>query len=258
MALRSTMRIAWRNLGRNRRRTALALGAIAFAELVLVFYEGILTGYTDYVVRAVIGPLVGHAQVHAPKWREDRALDRFLPQVGQRLAAIRALPGVAHATARIYGPTLVAKGEDGEAAVIIGVDFAAERSSGLLAGVPLPRTPRSGEVLLALGTRPRRIVALVVSEGLLLGVIGLAIGAILGSALVLWTARTGVDFSALTGRSGDTISTAGLKGSMEVFPRLSIDGLWRSLLAVLLTSLLAAWWPAMRAARLQPVEAMRA
>lgn len=410
MSLASTTRLAWRNLGRNRRRTALALAAIAIAELVLVFYEGLLAGYGDQLVKSVTGPLVGHLQVHAPGWREDRAMDRFLPQADQKLAAIRALPGVKQATARLYAPTLVARGIDGQAAMVVGVDLEAERRSGLLDGVALPpRVPAGGVLvgrlladglgagpgdelalvgqgwdgsmasglftvaavidtqvdlvnrmgvlmpldaarellalpdgahelvvigddpqqaaaltaqvaalaplagaevlawrtlapefatlidlmwayeyfililvfaaaavgaantlmmatfertrefgmLLALGVKPRRIVSLVLAEGVLLGVLGLALGALGGVALVSWLSRAGLDLSRLAGGAAESIRFIGLQTSMVMFPRVALGGLWRSLLAVLITSLLAALWPAARAARLQPVEALR-
>lgn len=410
MALPSTLRIAWRNLGRNRRRTALTFTAIAVAELALVFYEGLMAGYADTLVKTITGPLVGHVQVHAPKWREDRSLDRYLLESARRLEALRALPGVTQASARIYAPVLAARGEEGQAAVVLGVDFAAETHRGLLEGAAVAKVPGPGEValgaitadalgarvgdelalvgqasdgsvasglfkvvavvntqvdlvnrlgmlmrledarellaladaahelvvvgedpegapalaeriaalpqfssdevlpwrklapelsgfidllwayelfilllvfvaaaagaantmmmstfertrelgmLLGLGAKPARVVGLVVVEGVLLGLIGLAIGAGLGVALVLTTSRTGIDLAYLTGDPGKSISFMGIESSMKMFPRLHPGGLWRSLIAVMATSLLAALWPAVHAARLQPVEAMR-
>jgi ABC-type lipoprotein release transport system permease subunit len=45
---------------------------------------------------------------------------------------------------------------------------------------------------------------------------------------------------------------------MRLFPSLRAEDVWRACAAVAATSLLASLWPALRAARLQPVEAMRA
>ena len=44
--LGSTLRIAFRNLGRSRRRTALALAAIALAQLGVLAMNGIINGRT--------------------------------------------------------------------------------------------------------------------------------------------------------------------------------------------------------------------
>jgi putative ABC transport system permease protein len=411
MPLGTTLRIAWRNLGRNRRRTALALAAIGVAEFVLVVFQGLLLGYADLTTASVTGAVIGHVQVHAPRWREDRAMERVVPDTSAALESIRALPGVTAASARLFGPALVAKAVDGHAAVVLGLDVERERRQGLLEEVALERSPGADEVLLGallaqrlgasagdslaligqaadgsvasglyrvagvistsadvvnrvgvvmglgearalfamgdeahelfivgddvqqaealaqrvsalpalagaevlpwrrlspefafvldfvlayelillilvfiasaagaantmmmatfertrelgmllgLGARPRRIVALVVVEGLLLGVLALALGAAAGAALITLTRDSGWELTRLASGSSENIAFIGLKWGMRVHPRLSVDGLWRSLVAVLVTSLLAALWPAVRAARLEPVEAMHA
>src|SRR5512137_425727 len=128
----STFRLAWRNLWRNKRRTILALAAIGLSQALVLIYDGVLRGYSDWMVDVITGPMLGHAQVHAPGWRKSRALDKSFPIEGP-LRAIRALPGVANAHARIYGPALGAVGQEGFALVIVGVDPAAEQGThGLL------------------------------------------------------------------------------------------------------------------------------
>src|SRR5512138_1839331 len=118
MSASTTVRIAWRNLGRNRRRTALALAAIGLSQALVLFYGGILTGYGDWMVETITGPLLGHAQAHAAGWRKDRAIDRVLAGVDDILASVRRDPDVANATARIYAPALAARGVDGNAVVV--------------------------------------------------------------------------------------------------------------------------------------------
>jgi ABC-type lipoprotein release transport system permease subunit len=45
---------------------------------------------------------------------------------------------------------------------------------------------------------------------------------------------------------------------MTMYPRLDVAGLFRSAAAVFVTSLLAGLWPAVRAARLEPAQAVHA
>ncbi|HEU4724584.1 MAG TPA: FtsX-like permease family protein [Candidatus Eisenbacteria bacterium] len=135
MTLSSTFRIGWRNLWRNKRRTLLAVAAVGLSQALVLFYGGILTGYGDWMVETITGPLLGHAQAHAPGWRKDRAMDRALPNVEAALRAIRSDPDVANASARIYAPALAAKGEQGHAIVVVGIAPRLEAGrSGLLAG----------------------------------------------------------------------------------------------------------------------------
>ncbi len=133
----TVLRIAWRNLGRNVRRTLLALGAIAVAQLAVLLIDGLMNGWQDSILTSLTGPMVGHAQIHVPGWREEQAPDLAIDRLEQRLTAVRAAPGVTEAFARIYAPALVARDIDGRAALIVGLDVEREsRAGGMLEGLP--------------------------------------------------------------------------------------------------------------------------
>ncbi len=152
MAASSTLRIAWRNLGRNRKRSLLALGAIAIGQFSFLAVAALLNGYSDTFLDSVTGPLVGHIQVHAPEWRDERSMDLVMDDIDTKLAEIRSDPGVANASARIYAPTLAALNEDGFMGIVVGIDAAAEtHPSGLLpVGAP-PGSLEDGNVLVGRG-----------------------------------------------------------------------------------------------------------
>ena len=112
-------------------------------------------------------------------------------------------------------------------------------------------------MLLALGTHPSRLVGLVVTESIALGVVGALTGALIGIALVAITHRTGIDYSWLAGGGPSELSFAGLRFSLRFYPALGVVDVARAIGAVFITSLLAATWPALRASRLQPGQALR-
>ena len=127
------LRIAWRNLWRNRRRTGLALAAIGLSVALVLLYEGMLRWEGDYLRETVTGPMLGHVQVHAPGWRRTRAMDRTMRDVHETIAALTRDPGVAAVNPRVYGPALAAVGPEGFAVVVLGLDSNAEsRRGGLL------------------------------------------------------------------------------------------------------------------------------
>jgi ABC-type lipoprotein release transport system permease subunit len=112
-------------------------------------------------------------------------------------------------------------------------------------------------MLLALGARPGRIVRLILVESVALGVVGALIGAAVGVGLVAATHGPGVDYAALTGGGPSELSYGGLQWSLLLHPTLAAVDVVRVVAAVVLTSLVASLWPALRAARLEPTRALR-
>lgn len=404
------LRISWRNLGRNRKRTALALLAISVGQFALLATDGLMRGYADQIRLAITGPMVGHVQVHHPRWREEGAMELALEDVDGLRAVIGSEPAVRDVAARIYAPVLAAPEEDAYTAMVVGVDLDVEAGDyGMLSGLDaLPgsrevlvgyrlarkmqarlgqeiavvgqavdgsiaselytirgiiRSPadivnqsglvmsladaqellvmegraheivirahtsdearglagrlasraelegcevqswrdivpelvividmadwvgylvvvlvfiaalagiantlmtstferlREFGVLLALGCRPLALVRMIFLEGLLLGVLGAALGTLLGGVFVAIYSRIGVDFASWGG-NGEAADMAfkGLNIPLHVFPRLEPHDPLVGLAAVLVTALIASAWPAWLAARLEPMEAMR-
>jgi putative ABC transport system permease protein len=192
MAFATDLHIAFRNLGRNPKRTALAMGSILIAQATVIFMSSFINGYQKVGFDAVTGPMLGHAQVHARGYRKDRDIQKTITALGAALDAIRRTKGVSMATARIYAPVLTALGDTGHTAEIVGVDLAEEtKEHGLLEALPKNEWPRDHEVLLGADLAAEMDV----KAGDTLAVVGQgADGApVSGLFKVLRTARTRVD-----------------------------------------------------------------
>jgi len=114
----------------------------------------------------------------------------------------------------------------------------------------LHRTREFG-VLLALGNRRREIAALIVLEALFVGAGGILAGLLLGSSTVMLLGGIGVDLSGLIG------NTARFYVDPVIHPHLQLGHLGAAVLAFLFATILASLYPAWRATRLEPVEAIR-
>ncbi len=116
----------------------------------------------------------------------------------------------------------------------------------------MERTREFG-ILMAMGMKPRSIQALVLLETLAMGVISIAFGVVIGLAMTLYMERVGVDLSPY-------LSAVTYAGG-TIMPRLSAafeaDNVTVPAVALLLISLVAGYFPSRRAARLQPIEAIR-
>lgn len=98
---------------------------------------------------------------------------------------------------------------------------------------------------------------MVVIESVILGLIGIVVGSIIGIVIVMILSRTGFNYAALGGGDTDVaMSYKDISISLVIYPRLKMKQVVYGLIAVTLTSVLASLWPALIAARLEPVEAM--
>ena len=116
----------------------------------------------------------------------------------------------------------------------------------------IERTREFG-ILMALGLRPPQVKRLVLLESFLLGLLGTAIGLVCGLGLSAYMSSVGIDLSGWitpVSYAGGTIQPR-LKAVFE--SRNFIDPAW----LLLVVAVLAGYFPARRAARLQPVEAIR-
>ncbi|MBE2249390.1 MAG: ABC transporter permease [Myxococcus sp.] len=99
--------------------------------------------------------------------------------------------------------------------------------------------------MLAVGMRRWRIVTLFISEGVVLGLIGGTLGALLGFAWVAWAESRGL-----------SIPAPGANVPSIVRPHVDVSFLIRAVFQATAGAALASLWPAWRASRLRPVEAL--
>ncbi len=114
----------------------------------------------------------------------------------------------------------------------------------------LERTREFG-VMIAVGMSPRRLGRIVQLEAMLASALGFVIGGSIGYLILLVLTRGMAIGTTWASMAGDISMPAML------YARASGIYLLGSLAVVLITALLAAWYPARRAAGLQPVEAIR-
>jgi ABC-type lipoprotein release transport system permease subunit len=109
-------------------------------------------------------------------------------------------------------------------------------------------------VLLALGMRPWQLSRMVLAEGLMMGLVGAALGTVLGIAFSYPLVANGLDMSSMMGEGA---SIAGAINSPVIYGVYdwTFMGYYAALGIVL--SILSAVYPAMKIMKMEPIEAMR-
>jgi len=124
------MRLAWRNLWRNHRRTLIMLLAIAIGVWAMIFMTALMRGMVDEMIRDGIDSLPGYVQIHHADFRDDPSIDNSIQAPGPELLSALENPAVAGWTSRVRVPAMISSERDSRGITLLGVDPAGEIALG--------------------------------------------------------------------------------------------------------------------------------
>lgn len=117
----------------------------------------------------------------------------------------------------------------------------------------LERTREFG-LLHALGLNRMHLLSLVFCETMLLSLLAVLAGWLLGGSVHFWFAEHGLDFAALMGEGNNEM--AGTHMDKIIYTELSWDRVYQLTGIIFITTLITGIYPAIKAARVTPVEAL--
>lgn len=116
------LKLAWRNIFRNARRSVITVTAIAVGLAALIFLWAFVDGVNDQMAENSTRYLAGHLQIHRSGYHEERTLDLLLEQSGDTVRRLRAQPHVLAVTQRLEGSALLSLGDKSRGVMVVGVD----------------------------------------------------------------------------------------------------------------------------------------
>jgi putative ABC transport system permease protein len=129
------LRMSWRNVWRNWRRTIIAVIAISLGLALLLIFDGMMGGAAQAMYGNVVRLQGGNIQVHAPGYGEKANRMPLLPLDDARAVVEAALaqPQVVAASRRISTGGMVSSHEGTFPVAIVGIEPESEATVGLLA-----------------------------------------------------------------------------------------------------------------------------
>ncbi len=115
----------------------------------------------------------------------------------------------------------------------------------------MERTKELG-MLMAIGMNRKRVFSMIMNESVLLTATGGILGIILGYLIVLYTGHTGINLSKYAQQGMEAMGFASV-----IYPEASPLLLVETTILVVLTGILAAVYPALKALKLKPAQALR-
>ena len=106
------VKLAWRNILRNRRRTALTVTVVAFGVAALVFTWALFDGANSQSINNMTGTFTGHVQIHHRGYTDDPSLEKTFADGEVDVGKLKSVPGVVSASPRIETPVLISTDEN--------------------------------------------------------------------------------------------------------------------------------------------------
>jgi ABC-type lipoprotein release transport system permease subunit len=122
------LKLAWRNLLRNKRRTIIAGTAIGIGLAALVFTDALMIGMNDHLVHSGTASYMGEGQVHREGFRKTLEVELTINDAPGVLAKLSASPIVKDFTPRVMSFSMIASPANNQGITMVGILPKTERN----------------------------------------------------------------------------------------------------------------------------------
>lgn len=149
------LKLAWRNIWRNKGRSVITIAAVMFCVIFAVVLRSFQVGVWENMIHEIVGNNFGYLQIHEDGFWADQSLDRTMDLNAVNSKELLAVEGVDRLIPRMESFSLLYHGSNTKGSLVMGIDPAVE-----LPGLQLD------DILLEGRSFSRDDSVIVVSEGL--------------------------------------------------------------------------------------------
>jgi ABC-type lipoprotein release transport system permease subunit len=121
------LKLAWRNLWRNKKRSIITISSITIAVFLAVFMRSMQLGAYQNMIKNVVGSYVGYVQIHAIGYWDEQTLDNALTVTPDLLNTVESENGVENVLERIESFALGSANDETKGVMIQGIDIEKEQ-----------------------------------------------------------------------------------------------------------------------------------
>ena len=121
------LQLAWRNIWRNKRRTAIILTAVVIGVWSMILLGSLMRGMAVGMIKNGISTLTGHIQIHHKGYRDDPAIENSIsdPRVVEDVLR-KVLPQDALWSPRVRVNAVASNARHSSGVTLVGIDPASE------------------------------------------------------------------------------------------------------------------------------------
>ncbi len=116
------LKLAWRNLWRNKRRTLITAGSVSFAVLLTIFVKSLKEGVYQRMIDNMVSVYTGFVQVHREGFWKEQLLDNSFALEDSVLLHLQKIPDVTGHAPRIETFMLAASANLSRGTMLVGID----------------------------------------------------------------------------------------------------------------------------------------
>lgn len=126
------LKLAWRNIWRNKRRSSIVLGSIIIGAIAIIFLDAFMAGWLNQMLRNQINLNTSHVQIHKNGFNDNKVAQNFMPDYSEVENIIKENKHVLHYSKRTITFGLLSSASNSSGVYVYGVDHKAEGEVSLI------------------------------------------------------------------------------------------------------------------------------
>ena len=126
------VKLAWRNIFRNKRRTFIAGTAIGIGLTALIFIDALMIGMSETMIRTATGSFLGDAQIHREGFRDEQEASLTIQELDTVTASLAEETIVQHFTQRVLVTGMITSPANVSTVNLVGVHPPTEKFLSLI------------------------------------------------------------------------------------------------------------------------------
>lgn len=120
--MKTFLKIAWRNIIRNKYRSLITIMAVSFGLAALIFIRAFVDGGDCQMVENYTNLVTGHLQIHLQGFQKKMGLDRSIDDPQEIIKTIKKEPRIQAISQRIKDYALISSAEHSSGVLLMGID----------------------------------------------------------------------------------------------------------------------------------------
>jgi len=115
------MKLIWRNIWRNKRRTIITMSSVFFAVFFCVIYSSYEMGMWNRMIENTLNTQAGHIQIHARGYWDDKVVDNFMFMDSATIAKLDRIDNITNVSPRVETFAMASFENASKGIAVIGV-----------------------------------------------------------------------------------------------------------------------------------------